>query len=246
MEDNRTFRTYVPEGTVNFGIDPDMPYAVEEALNRLRVNIRFLGSDIRKIMITSADENEGKSFVAMNIWRQMATAGEKCVLLDADMRKSNMVKVYKMRREDGLEIKGTSQFLSDSSTDIREIILHTDKPYGDIIPNAENRINPSMLLESMRYEAMIDWLGKNYRYVFIDSPPLGVVSDAVRIGSLCDGAILAVRSNQTSRSAVRNAIKQLERAGCPLLGIVLNRVVANKGGYYGKYGYGYGYGYYSK
>ncbi len=239
MEDNRDFRLYTPEGTVNFGIDPDMPYAVEEALNRLRVNIRFLGSDIKKIMITSADENEGKSFVAMNIWRQMATAGDKCVLLDIDMRKSNMTEIYKMRREDGLEIKGTSQFLSDTSTDIREIILHTDKPYGDIIPNSENIINPSMLLESRRFELMVEWLAKNYRYVFFDSPPLGLVSDAVRIGSLCDGAILTVRSNQTSRAAVKNAIQQLERAGCPFLGIVLNRVAVNKGGYYSKYGYGY-------
>lgn len=239
MEDNREFRPYVSEGTVNFGINPDMPYAVEEALNRLRVNIRFLGSDIKKIMITSADENEGKSFVAMNIWRQMVTAGDKCVLLDVDMRKSNMVDIYNMRREDGLEIKGTSQFLSDSSTDISEIILHTDKAYGDIIPNSENIINPSMLLESKRFEVMVDWLSKNYRYVFLDSPPLGLVSDAVRIGSLCDGAILTVRSNQTSRSAVRNAIQQLERAGCPLLGIVLNRASNGKGGYYAKYGYGY-------
>lgn len=239
MKDNREFRPYVSEGTVNFGINPDMPYAVEEALNRLRVNIRFLGSDIKKIMITSADENEGKSFVAMNIWRQMVTAGDKCVLLDVDMRKSNMVDIYNMRREDGLEIKGTSQFLSDSSTDIREIILHTDKAYGDIIPNSENIINPSMLLESRRFEIMVDWLSKNYRYVFLDSPPLGLVSDAVRIGSLCDGAILTVRSNQTSRSAVRNAIQQLERAGCPLLGIVLNRASNGKGGYYAKYGYGY-------
>ena len=102
---------------------------------------------------------------------------------------------------------------------------------------------------SRKLTEMLDYMEKNYRYVFIDVPPLGLVSDAERIGSLCDGAVLCVRGGLTSRSIVRNSIRQLERAGCPLLGIVLNRVGSGAGGYYHKY-YGKKYyykdGYYSK
>jgi Mrp family chromosome partitioning ATPase len=91
-----------------------------------------------------------------------------------------------------------------------------------------------MLLESDRFNVLLDGLAKRYRYVFIDSPPLGLVSDGERIGKLCDGAILCVRSGATPKGVVRESVRQLERAGCPLLGIVLNRVNENKGGYYGK------------
>ena len=71
--------------------NPQMPYLIEEALNRLRINISFLGSDIRKIMVISSEPNEGKSFLAMHLWQQMASAGEKAILVDADMRKSVML-----------------------------------------------------------------------------------------------------------------------------------------------------------
>ena len=91
-----------------------------------------------------------------------------------------------------------------------------------------------MLLESNRFEEMLAYMEEKYRYVFIDSPPLSLVSDGERIGNLCDGAILVVRGGVTSKHLVKNSIRQLERAGCPLLGIVLNRVEGVKSGYYSK------------
>ena len=66
----------------------EIPYAVEEAINRLRINVSFLGNEIKKIMVVSTLPNEGKSFVTMQIWKQMANAGIKSVLVDADMRLS--------------------------------------------------------------------------------------------------------------------------------------------------------------
>jgi capsular exopolysaccharide synthesis family protein len=235
---------------MEFGLTPQLPYSVEEAINRLRINISFFGSDIRKIMIISSEPNEGKSFLAMNIWNQMAESGEKVVLLDADMRNSRICKTYKMKREDGEEMKGTSHFLSGKA-EIDDVVLHTKYGDGDLIPNVENVINPSLLLESDRFISLLEALEEHYKYVFVDAPPLGLVSDAEKIGSLCDGAILCVRSGVTSKRAVRDSVRQLERAGCPLLGIVLNRVDESKRGYgygygrYGRYGYGrYGYGRY--
>ena len=232
-------------GKAVFGVKPELPYAIEEAVNRLRINISFLGSDVKKIMVISSEPNEGKSFVCINLWSQMARAGEKAVLVDCDMRNSTMKSKYKIEREDGKDLKGTSHYLS-GNMDLSEVLLHSDYPTGDLMVNADNIINPSMLLENRKFEEMLDTLSENYRYVFIDAPPLGLVSDGERIGNVCDGAILCVRGGMTSKSVVRESIRQLERSGCPLLGIVLNRVDNSKGGYYHKYyGKKYGYGYYS-
>ena len=239
------------DNKITFGLMPQIPYAIEEAVNRLRINISFLGSDVRKIMVVSSEPNEGKSFVTMNVWTQMARAGEHAVLVDADMRNSTICKTYDLTRDDGEELKGLSHYLSGSA-DFRDVIFHTHMPAGDIMPNVENTINPSMLLETEKFNTLLDSLAEHYRYVFVDAPPLGLVSDAERIGNICDGAILCVRSGVTPKGIVRESVRQLERAGCPLLGIVLNRVADSKGGYYsgryGRYGkYGGKYGkYYSE
>lgn len=231
---------------------PELPYAVEEAVNRLRINISFLGNDVKKIMVISTMPNEGKSFVAMQLWRQMAQAGMPTVLVDMDLRKSIMKEKYGVKAEDGKEIKGTSYYLSHSM-DLRDAICETQFPCGDLLPNTDNVVNASMLLESKRFEDMLTYMGENYRYVLIDAPPLNLVSDGERIGNLCDGAILVVRGGNTPKGMVKHSILQLERAECPLLGIILNRVEGAKSGYYykkyggyysKKYGYGYGDDYY--
>ena len=222
------------------GVDPKLPYAIEEAINRLRINVSFFGTDIRKIMIVSSEPNEGKSFIAMSLWKQMALAGEKTIFVDCDMRKSVLVEQYQIEREDGKDLWGLSHYLSDNKK-LEDCILTTDLPDGDILPNANNIVNPSMLLESRRFSELLDILAERYHYVFMDVPPLGLVSDAERIGHFCDGAILTVRSGETPRSIIRNSISQLERAGCPILGIALNRVGASSGKYYGGY-YGRHYG----
>ena len=235
------------QSKVTFGNTPTLPYAIEEAVNRLRINISFLGSDVKKIMVVSSDPNEGKSFVSWHLWSQIARAGERTLLLDADMRNSTYAQKYAMKRADEAELKGTSHYLSGSAA-LEDVLLHTDDENADIMPNVENIINPSMLLETSKFEKLLEEMTQRYRYIFVDAPPLGMVSDAERIGSYCDGAILCVRSGVTPKGAVRESVSQLERAGCPLLGIVLNRVGDSKSGYYSRYyGRKYGkYGHYGK
>ena len=211
-----------------FGVNPQLPYSIEEAVNRLRINVSFLGSDVRKIMIVSSEPNEGKSFIAMALWKQMALAGTRSILVDGDMRKSVMVQSYQIAREDRKEVWGLTHYLSDNKK-LEDCILTTEMPYGDLLPNVNNVVNPSLLLESERFSELLDGLATGYRYVFVDAPPLGLVSDGERIGHLCDGAVLVVRSGVTPKKVVSNSIAQLERARCPLLGIVLNRVGASAG-----------------
>lgn len=212
---------------------PELPYAMEEAINRLRVNISFLGSDIKKILIASSLPNEGKSFVTMHLWKQMAEAGFPSVLVDMDMRRSVLAKDYGIKIKDSGFLVGTSEYLSGEER-LRDVLMKSEYENGDMLINMKNVVNPSLLIEGEKIKQTLDELAEQYRYVFIDSPPLDLVSDSEKIGSLCDGAILVVRGGETSKKIVTNSIRQLERAGCPLLGIVLNRVEEKKGGYYQK------------
>ncbi len=212
-------------------INPDLPYAMEEAINSLRVNIGFLGKDVKKIMIISTTQNEGKSFVAMQLFKQLALTGTKTALIDADLRKSSFVRKYGMKVENGERMKGTSYVLSED-VPFEDAFYSTEMEGGVILPNVDNVVNPSKLLDSQRLADFLDYAADNYRYVLVDATPLGVVSDGERIGSLCDGAILVVRGGETSKSLVRHSAMQLERAGCPLLGVVLNRVDSSKQKYY--------------
>ena len=95
---------------------PELPYAMEEAINRLRINISFLGTDVRKIMVISTLPNEGKSFVAMQLWHQIAQAGTPTILLDGDMRKSVMADKYEIVSEDKKELRGISHYLSSDDS----------------------------------------------------------------------------------------------------------------------------------
>ena len=154
------------------GVNPELPYSIEEAMNRLRINVNFLGSDIRKIMIVSSEPSEGKSFDAMCLWQQMAASGERSILVDADLRKSVMVENYRISREDGKELWGTSHYLSDNKK-LEDCILTTALPTADLLPNVNNVVNPSMLLEGSRFAGLLQVLSHTYRYVFLDVPPLG-------------------------------------------------------------------------
>lgn len=213
-----------------------LPYAVEEAMNRLRVNIKFCGKNTKKILVISSVPNEGKSTVSVHLWKMLAEAGFPSVLVDLDLRKS-VLKDWLEFKSEG-EIQGLDYYLSGLS-EYQNVIYETNISNGYIVPVSNLLENPSALLEDPRMEELLDRLAEDYRYVIIDSPPLDSVADGALIASFCDGAILVVRSGMTSRRLVKQSIQQLERVGCRLLGTVLNRVETKSRAYqkyYGKYG----------
>ena len=140
-------------------VNPELPYAIEEAINRLRINVNFLGKDVRKIMVVSSEPNEGKSFITFSLWKQMAAAGVKTVLIDGDMRNSTLVEKYGVERSDGQEVKGLSHYLSGDE-ELDEVLFHTELENGDILPNAENIINPSMLLDNKKFKELLKTMGE--------------------------------------------------------------------------------------
>ncbi|MGN1125834.1 MAG: CpsD/CapB family tyrosine-protein kinase [Ruminococcus sp.] len=214
---------------------PALPYEVEEAMNRLRVNVKFCGKNTKKILITSSVPNEGKSVISVQLWKMMAEAGFKTVLLDVDLRKS-LLKERHNYSADG-DIKGLNYYLS-GLTEYEDVVYETNVENGYIIPSINPLENPLSLFEDTRFSELLDKLSEEYRYVLIDSPPLCSVADGSLVASMCDGALLVVRSGTTSKELVRQSIKQLDYVGCKLLGTVLNRAETGSRSYnkyYGKY-----------
>lgn len=224
---------------------PDLPYAVEEAMNRLRINIKFCGKNTRKILLTSCMPNEGKSTVSTYLWKMLAEAGFPTVLVDVDLRKSVLMK--RLQADAEKETKGLNHYLSGLA-EYDEVVYKTNIDNAYIVPCTQLLENPSPLLEDVRFRELLDKLAAEYRFVIVDTPPLGSVSDGALIGSMCDGAVLVIRAGETPKAMIRQSLHEIEQSGCKLLGTVLNRAEGAGRGYgkygkYGNYGYGYGYGY---
>ena len=220
-----------------------LPYSAEEAMNRLRVNFSFCGDHFKRIIITSSVPDEGKSFVSTNLWRLLSASGKKVVLVDADIRKSVLRSRYQISYEtpDQAHEKfvGLSHYLA-GQVELDEVIYETNMSDAYLIPTTHTVMNPTILLQNSRFDEMLEALSQRFDYVLLDTPPLNNVSDGDLIAAQCDGGILVVRSGSTPRKIVANSIKQLDRAGCELMGVVLNRAQMKDNPYYYRYGkYGY-------
>lgn len=226
---------------------PKLPFELSEALNQMRINLSFCGSDIKTVMVTSSAPNEGKSFIAMNLWKMVAELGTPTLIIDCDLRKSGLRAKYAFSSTS--QIAGCVHYLAGKA-ELEDVIYETNIPNAYIIPVAKTVSNPTILLENERFGKMIEECKKKFGMIILDTPPLGSVADALNIATYCDGTVLVVRSGDTPRKVVDDSVQMLRRTEVPLLGIVLNR--ADIGGrsnlYYKRYyrsGYyykGYGYG----
>lgn len=220
---------------------PELPFEVTESINQLRINLSLCGSNVKKIMITSSVPNEGKSFVAVQLWRSMAAMGKKTLLIDCDLRNSEMRSKYGLSGLD--KLSGLAYFLAGQA-DLNEAIYRTNIDNGYIIPVTTAISNPSMLLEDPLFKAMLTECLKVFDFIILDTPPLASVADALKIATNCDGSVLVVHGGSTPRKLVQNSVQLLQKTGKPLLGTVLNRVNTGKGSsrYYYRQYYRYGYG----
>ena len=178
----------------------------------------------------------------------LAEAGFPTVLVDVDLRKSVLMK--RLQADAEKETKGLNHYLSGLA-EYDEVVYKTNIDNAYIVPCTQLLENPSPLLEDVRFRELLDKLASEYRFVIVDTPPLGSVSDGALIGSMCDGAVLVIRAGETPKAMIRQSLHEIEQSGCKLLGTVLNRAEGAGRGYgkygkygkYGNYGYGYGYGY---
>ena len=221
----------------------EQDFRSNEAYKTLRTNIEFAGADKKVIMLTSSAPIEGKSTVSLSLALSIAEGGKKVLFIDADLRKSVLIGRHHIHGE----IKGLSHFLSGRA-ELKDVIMKTQQDglyilFAGVVPP-----NPAELLGTRRLEALIEGARKAYDYVIIDAPPLGSVIDGAIIARCCDASILVVAANTISRKFAKSVKDQLEKTGCPILGVVMNKVDLKQNKYYGSYYGGYygDYGNYGK
>jgi polysaccharide biosynthesis transport protein len=225
-----------PPDTRPISISKPDDFAVE-AYRTLRTNVQFLGleRDVRVLQITSALPGEGKTTTATNLAVVIAQTGHSVVLVDADLRKPRVHRVFAIDGSFGL----TDNLVGEGI----DMTVQTINEHLSVIVSGRVPPNPSEMLSGRRMDAFIDELKKRFDYVIVDSAPTLAVSDAVALSRHVDGVLIVVQAGRASLPQVRQTIAALEQVGAPLLGVVLNKANPKRNGndtYGDMYGYQYG------
>jgi len=211
--------------------DPKSPYA--EAHRSLRTNLQFTQNTNKAhvILITSTIMGEGKSTTVANLSAIFNLAGYKCVVINLDLRKPTLHKFFNVDNSIGM-----STYLSGRSK-IEDIIVPTDYEGLDVITSGPIPPNPSELIMTDKMQELIDELKEEYDYIFIDSAPLGLVTDTMNLMPYADINLIIFRENYALKSFAKDLNSLVERHDLKHIGLVLNGSDMSSG----SYGYGYGY-----
>lgn len=211
--------------------DPKSP--ASEAYRSIRTNIEFsnIDEDLKVIMVTSSQQNEGKSTVISNLAVSFSNLDDKKVLIiDGDLRNPTVHRMFGVSNTFGVtDILRGNKTTSECITSVAIDRLHI-LTAGKVSPN------PSEMLGSKKMKDFINNIKEDYDYVFIDAPPIGIVTDAGIISTYSDGTILVVASNETDADMVKIAKERLERVNSRILGVILNKF-EDEGSVYSNYGY---------
>lgn len=210
---------------------------VAESFRTIRSNIQYLSIDNQKqvFVVTSSVSGEGKTFCSINLAGVFSLSDKKTLLIGADLRKPKMYADFAVNKDLGL-----TNFLSGAA-EIDDIIQKTSVSSLDIVTSGPVPPNPSELLMSDKMANFVNDLRSRYDYIIIDSPPVGLVTDALILMNYSDSGIYIVRQNYTSKILIENAQEMYNSGKIKNISILFNDVKVTKYGY--SYGYGYGYGY---
>jgi protein-tyrosine kinase len=214
--------------------ETDPRSAASEAYRTLRTNIQFAGLDhpCRSILVTSATAGEGKTTTAANLAIVMAQAGSPVCLVDSDLRRPNLHRLFGLDNTRGL----TTALLEDLP--FAQVARPTRVPNLAILTSGPLPPNPAELVGSKRMRELLEGASSTFDLVLCDSPPILAVSDPVALAAQCDGVILAVRVGTVAQDMVRRAAEQVAAVKGKILGVLLNHVNLSRHGYhYGYYHY---------
>lgn len=209
-------------------LNSNSSFAVREAYKTLRTNTRFFlnNTGCKKFCITSSTLGEGKSITMLNLAISFAEAGQKVLLIDADMRRPALARLLIEKASPGL-----SNVLA-GLVPVSEVIRENIYPNLDIIFSGDIPPNPSELLGNERMRGLIEEMSEQYDYILVDTPPVTAVSDTCVVANMLDGVLYLVRENKTEKDAVKRGVNQLQLVGAKLLGFVLNGVDVDSRKYY--------------
>ncbi|MDD6673203.1 MAG: CpsD/CapB family tyrosine-protein kinase [Eubacteriales bacterium] len=219
------------------------PFAVKEAYNAIRTNLLFTqqGEKCPVFVVTSPTANNGKTINSANMAISFAQMGKRTLIIDSDMRNPSLHKLFSLNSKNGLSeiLAGLTDNITVSKTDIENLSVITA---GKIPPN------PAELLASPRMANLLKFVKEHYDCVFIDTPPVNLVTDATAFAESATGYIIIVKNDYTKTPELKYAVKTLENLGADVLGFVMNDTNIEKKKYFGyyknadRYSYYYSYG----
>ncbi|MGY8810597.1 MAG: polysaccharide biosynthesis tyrosine autokinase [Pseudomonadales bacterium] len=213
-----------------------------EALRSLRTSLHFARLEAKNniLMISGPSPGVGKSFVSANLGAIMAQAGQKVLLIDADMRKGYLNKLFKMSGDNGL-----SELLATRLTS-KDAIYQTEVEGLHVVPRGRIPPNPSELLMHANFTSFLDNVKDKYDIVIIDTPPILAVTDAAIVGRQVGMSLIVARFAVNAAKEIEIAIRRFEQNDIQLKGAIFNAVEKKASAYrYGNYGY-YNYEYKSE
>lgn len=211
-----------------------------ESLRGLRTTIHFalLDTQHKSLLITGSSPGLGKSFVSKNLGAVLAQAGQRVVIVDADLRKGHINKEFGLRRETGI-----SEYVAGSAR-IEDIVKPTSVPNLWVVTTGQIPPNPSELLMHLRFEGLLDELGEQFDTLIVDAPPILAVSDAAIIGRHTGATLMVARAGCHPIAELEQSVKRLNQAGVQVKGFVFNDLNTDRQRYrYGYKGYVYKYSY---
>jgi capsular exopolysaccharide synthesis family protein len=207
--------------------------SIAEAARAIRTNLMFMAPEQphATLLVTSPGPGEGKTTVACWTAIAMAQAGQRVVLVDCDLRRPQLHRIFKKSAEVGV----TTALLDGRYEDV---IQETDVPNLSVIPSGPIPPNPAELFHNERFKRLLGALAGRFDRVIIDSPPVTVVTDGTVLSTLVDSTILVTRAFSTRKDLGRHAVSSIRAVGGKIAGAVLNAVDFSRLGY--RYSYYYG------
>ncbi|MCK5916736.1 MAG: CpsD/CapB family tyrosine-protein kinase, partial [Deltaproteobacteria bacterium] len=215
--------------------DPRAPLSESIRTAMTSINLTTSGEPPKSILITSILPGAGKTTIACNMALAYLSAGDKCLLIDADLRKPSLHRVF------GIEgrSKGLSSILTGIGT-LNDVVYKTKYDGLHFISSGPLPPNPAELISSRRMRELLSVVSQHYDHVIIDSPPYQGFAEILVLANMADGTILVTVEGDTPRDGVSHFRKSLLNVGGNILGSIMNKTGRKKG--YGAYS---GYNYYS-
>lgn len=212
----------------------DPKSVISEAIRSLRTNIQFANIDknIKLILLTSTFQREGKSTVSSNLAYSIAESGKKTLIIDCDMRKPVLHKVFSVPN-----VKGLTNILMEESELSETIYKMQGEDNLSVLTSGPIPPNPAELLGSKKMKDFLKSLKDRYDMILIDSPPISLVTDAAIVSTLSDATILVIEAGGTHIEAAQHSVEVLKKVNSRILGVVLNKIPLNANRYYQYYQY---------
>ena len=233
----------VNKDNTNLAVFDKPKSALSESFRAIRSSLQFLYKKqnvdgAKTLMITSSISGEGKTFCSINIASVFALSEKKTVIIGLDLRKPKLAEEFNLSND-----VGVVNYLIKQKT-VDEIINHTHIPHLDVILSGPVPPNPAEMIMSEGMGELIQELKQKYDYIILDTPPVGLVSDALELAQYCDVTLYIVRQNFTKKEMISLLNNRVKRGELNNTSIILNGL-ENKAKYGTGYGYGYGYGAYA-